>query len=312
MTVQKFDQWKPRRTMLYSEWIRSMAFWLLDFLSGFKVRKHYVDIKNIMENGIDPKVSVLPETYLNSILKYATKNVEFYKRFKAYDSVKSFPVINKNIIRENYEAFQSPKSLENSVMNMHTSGSTGTPFVVRQDKNKRNRVYAEMIYFWGKAGYQVGMRYVFFRIWTAINKLTAWMRNVLMWSILSQDEGNYENISKTLKSDHKIRMLVGYPGTLENLATYLLNCGDTPEMFAINTIIGIGEAFPKSTHKKLKEVFNCNVVSLYSNQENGMLAQECVENKEFHVNTASYHIELLKNDSDNPVSVGEPGRIVVT
>jgi phenylacetate-CoA ligase len=83
-------------------------------------------------------------------------------------------------------------------------------------------------------------------------------------------------------------------------------------MFNVNTIIGFGEAFPKSTHKKLRRVFNGNIVSLYSNQECGMLAQECVENREFHVNGASYHIELLKMDSDDPVSVGEHGRIVVT
>jgi phenylacetate-CoA ligase len=83
-------------------------------------------------------------------------------------------------------------------------------------------------------------------------------------------------------------------------------------MYKIQTIIGIGEALSKSTFEKLKKVFNCNIVSLYSNQEMGMLAQECVEHKEFHVNNASYYIELLKIDSDDPVRVGEPGRIVVT
>ena len=51
---------------------------------------------------------------------------------------------------------------------------------------------------------------------------------------------------------------------------------------------------------------------MYSNQENGLLAQECVENKEYHINRASYYIELLKPDTDDPVHVGEPGRIVVT
>jgi phenylacetate-CoA ligase len=169
-----------------------------------------------------------------------------------------------------------------------------------------------MIYFWGKAGYQIGMKYVFFRIWTKLDKLTGWARNVLLWSIQIQDEENCKNIRNTLQSNHKIRMLLGYPNTFENLADYLLNCGDTPGKYNVNTIIGIGEAFPKSIQNKLKKVFNCTVVSLYSNQENGMLAQECVENKEFHVNTASYHIELLKTDSDDPSSVGEPGRIVVT
>jgi phenylacetate-CoA ligase len=302
--------------MILSEWIRRIGFWALDFLKGSRVRKHYVDINNIMENGMDLNVSKIQETYLNSILKYATENVEFYKKFNGFDSIDSFPVINKNIIRNNYEAFQSPEFLKAAVVTMHTSGSTGTPFVVRQDKNKRDRVYAEMMYFWEKAGYQIGMKYVFFRIWTSLNRksrLLAWARNILMVDVRRQDEEKLEDIRNLLRSDPKIRMLLSYVPALENLANYLSACGDTPEMYPnINTIIGFGEAFPENVQKKLKEVFRCNVISLYSNQENGMLAVECVENKEFHVNRASYYIELLKIDADKPVGIGEPGRVVVT
>ena len=145
--------------MIIGEWTRRTAFWVLDFIRGSKVRKHYVDIKNIMENGSNSEVSKIQADHLKSILNYATANVAFYMEFKAFDSIKSFPVINKNIIRDNYAAFQSPEFLDAAVFRLHTSGSTGTPFVVRHDKIKRKRVYAEMIYFWGKAGYQIGMKY---------------------------------------------------------------------------------------------------------------------------------------------------------
>ncbi len=266
-----------------------------------------------MENGQDSMVSKKSEEYLHGIMNYAVENVGFYKGFKSFGSVKSFPVINKNIIRDNYEAFQSLKFPDSSVVNMRTSGSTGTPFVVRQDKNKRSRVLAEMIYFWGKAGYQIGMRYVFLRLRTSVSRPIAWARNVRMWDIQEQDEENLEELKKLLQSDHKIKFLLGFPSALENLANYLLTFGYHPRMDNIHTIIGFGEAFPKSVHEKLKNIFlKCNIVSLYSNNENGMLALECVENKEFHFNSASYFIELLKFDSDDPVSVGEPGRIVVT
>jgi phenylacetate-CoA ligase len=200
-------------------------------------------------------------------------------------------------------------------VNMRTGGSTGIPFIVRQDKNKRDRVYAEMMYFWGKAGYQIGMRYVFFRIWTSKNrkrKLSAWARNLIMWDIKRLDDGNLGEIRDTLIADKKIKMLVGYPNTFENLVDYLLTFEDSPDISHIKTIITLGEALLETTYEKLKKVFNCNIVSLYSNQENGMLAQECVENKEFHVNSASYYVELLNLDSNDPVSIGEPGRIVVT
>jgi phenylacetate-CoA ligase len=252
------------------------------------------------------------EDNLNKILKYATDKVEFYKKFNGFDSLQSFPVINKNIIRNDYEAFQSPEFQGTAVVNMRTSGSTGAPFVVRHDKNKRDRVYAEMIYIWGKAGYQVGMKYVFFRISNPFNMLTAWVRNVLVLDDRRQDEENFEKFRKILKSNHKIKMLLGLPSTLEDLANYLFTRGDALEKHNINTIICYGEALPKTVHQKLKKAFNVNIVSLYSNQENGMIAQECVENKEFHVNSASYHVELLNIDTDDPVNIGEPGRIVVT
>jgi phenylacetate-CoA ligase len=302
--------------MIFSEWMRRVGFWTLDFLRGSNVRKHYLDIENIMENDLAPEASKIRASHLGSLLQYATENVEFYKEFNGFDSIKSFPVINKNIIRSNYDAFQSPEFLKAAVVTMHTSGSTGTPFVVRQDKNKRDRVYAEMMYFWGKAGYQVGMKYVFFRIWTSLNrrsKPSSWARNIIMVDIRTQDQESFENIRNLLKSDHKIGMVLGYGSTLDNFANYLLACGDTLGMYPhIKSIIGFGEAFSKNAQHKLKKVFNCNIISLYSNQENGMLAVECNENKEFHVNRASYYIELLKMDSDEPVGIGEPGRVVVT
>jgi phenylacetate-CoA ligase len=312
MMVNEENQMKQGDIMLFSEWIRWAIFWAWDFLTGSKVRKHYLDIKYIMENGINPNAAKKQADYLHSILRYATENVTFYKKFKGFDSIKSFPVVNKNIIRDNYEAFQSPEFLDTEVVNLHTSGSTGAPFVVRQDKNNRNRVYAEMIYLWGKAGYQVGMKYVFFRISNPFNRLTSWMRNILVLDDRRQDEENFDRFRKIIKSDRKIRMLLGLPSTLENLVNYILACKDTLEKNNINTIICYGEALSKTTRKKLKKVFNCNIVSLYSNQENGMLALECVENKEFHVNSASYHVELLKMDIDESVSVVESGRIVVT
>jgi phenylacetate-CoA ligase len=300
---------------MFSEWIRSVGFWGLDFLRGSKIRKHYADIKNIMENGSSSEVSKIQEDHLKSVLRYASENVEFYKKFNDYDSIKSFPVINKNMIKNDYAAFQSRQYLGARVINMHTSGSTGTPFIVRQDRNKRDRAYADMIYFWGRAGYQVGMKYLFLRVWTALNRknrLTAWARNIFMWDIRRQDDENWEKIRQILKADHKIKMLLGYGRTLETLANYLVACGNTLDQYNIQTIIGFGETFPRSAYENLGKVFKSKIISLYSDQEMGMLAVECVENKEYHVNGASFHIELLKMDSDDPASVGEQGRIVVT
>jgi phenylacetate-CoA ligase len=310
MPIQKNNQLKAEKTLLFSEWSRRAGFWALDFLSGSKVRKHYIDIKSIMEN--DPNASGKQEEYLYRTLKYAAENVAFYKQFKDFDSIKSFPVINKNVIRNNYEAFQSPEFKGTAFINMQTSGSTGAPFVVRHNWDKRNRVYAEMMYMWGKAGYKIGMKYVFFRISNPFSKQTAWMRNMIVIDDRSQDDENLERIRKLLKSNRKIKMLLGLPSTLGDLASYLSAHGDNAGMYEIDTIICYGEALGNIVKNRLKNTFECNVVSLYSNQECGMIALECAEKNEYHVNGASYHVELLKMASDDPVSDGEPGRIVVT
>ena len=296
---------------MFSEWIRSTAFWALDFIRGSKVRKHYDDIKSILENN----QGVPREEYLDRILKYATNHVDFYKSYKSYSSLNDFPVINKNFIKEQYEQFQSPEYKNSKVITMSTSGSTGTPFVVRQDLNKRNRVLAEMMYFWGRAGYQIGMKYVFFRIWASENRksrITAFSRNLVMYDTLDLGEKNFKNIREILKNDKKIKILLGYPSTFDKLANYLIVCGDKPEMFKVESIITISEGLSEAVRKRLKLVFDCPVISHYSNTENGVLAQECLENKEFHVNTASYVVEVLSMESNDPAQPREMGRVVIT
>jgi phenylacetate-CoA ligase len=51
-----------------------------------------------------------------------------------------------------------------------TSGSTGTPFKVFHDKNKKNRNSADTIYFAKRAGFSVGDKLIYLKIWSENNK----------------------------------------------------------------------------------------------------------------------------------------------
>lgn len=182
---------------MLGEWIRRNGFWVLDLAKGSAVRKHFLDIRYIMDNNSAPQARARQDRYLADILTYASRNVPFYRQFGG-KGLKDFPVVDKNTVKECYEDFQSREFRDQRVHELHTSGSTGTPFVVRQDLNKRHRVYAEMIYFWGKAGFQIGQKYVFFRIWTDINRktrFTAWARNLVMHDILRLDHDALEAVS---------------------------------------------------------------------------------------------------------------------
>jgi phenylacetate-CoA ligase len=81
----------------------------------------------------------------------------------------------------------------------------------------------------------------------------------------------------------------------------------------VKSIIAISETLNDNTRESLEKYFGVPAVSRYSNLENGIIAQQIPgQNGRYLVNGASYHVEILKMDSDEPAEEGEPGRIVVT
>lgn len=62
----------------------------------------------------------------------------------------------------------------------------------------------------------------------------------------------------------------------------------------------------------LSKFFRCEVVSRYSNMENGFIAQQLSGNSKYFLNQGSYFVEILKEESDEEAQEGEVGRIVVT
>lgn len=144
---------------MFSEWIRKKAFWTLDSLKGSPIYKHYKDIKEILEN--EEIAHKRCPKYLENLIKHAVATTDFYKQYKSYTKLSDFPIVDKNVIRENYDDFLSSSYKGTKLHTMSTSGSTGTPFTVVQSRNKRHRVLAELIYFSQLVGYDVGTRHVF-------------------------------------------------------------------------------------------------------------------------------------------------------
>ena len=63
--------------MEFLEVFRKRAFWGLDFLKGSPVRKHYNEVKFIMENFNSNKANTLRSNHLKNILKHAKETTKF-------------------------------------------------------------------------------------------------------------------------------------------------------------------------------------------------------------------------------------------
>lgn len=293
---------------MLGDWIRRTAFWCLDGVKGGKIKKNYKEIKKMMENG-EPN-----SNQLHNLLDHATKNTEYYKDYSPSD-ILTFPVINKNIVKERWNELYSKEHVNKPVHKMHTSGSTGTPFVMEWDMGKRSRQLAELIYFNEIVGQKLGQRYVYFRVWTEKNKKTKMellKQNLIPINILHLDNEKLERIRYRLKKRPYINSCLAYASTYEYLVKYIKSKGDTPDMFKIKTLVSGSEVLSMENKKLIKETIGCNIVDRYSNEENGFIAQTGDLSDEFVVNTSGFFMEILNENSDEPVKIGEVGRIVVT
>ncbi|PKM51002.1 MAG: hypothetical protein CVV02_08700 [Firmicutes bacterium HGW-Firmicutes-7] len=298
---------------MIGEWCRKKVFWLVDYVRGGVVKKHYKDIKYMCENNKFSKGKI--EVRLTQLLTYATENVDMYKAYKNFKKLSDFPIVDKKIISDAGDGAFSRKFDKDNVVKMYTSGSSGTSFVSYQNIDKKNRVKAEVIYFGELCNYTIGDRNVYLRVWSEENKksfISACMQNMIMIDITKLDEEILERIRKKLKSDKRIKCILGYPSTYEILSTYCLEHNDNPGMFNINTIISSAETLTNSTRRKLELLFGCKIVSRYANQENGILAQELKDKSIFVLNKGSYFFEFLKLNSDERANHGELARVVVT
>lgn len=294
---------------MFGSWIRRTVFWGLDTLKGKKVANHYRDIAEKMER----KKSIYPA--LNEMLAYSKENIPFYQG-KEYKELTDFPVINKKVIMENYTSFRSIEyPNKDELHEVATSGSSGNPFHAFQDANKRNRVIAELAWIHNSVGWKIGDRYAFMRAWTGhYNNMgfQQFKQNMIPIEVTKFDIKEMDRFRELLKKDKRIEVIIGYSSSLSELADYMLERKDSPDMFHVRVIIADSDTLTPEGKANLEKVFGCPVINRYDNEEQGILAFTKPHSNELVVNSASYYIEILSLEGDYPAKEGETGRIVVT
>ena len=294
--------------------IRHYLFWDFDFLTGSKRRKHYNEIKKVyyQEEGYE----TICKRNLDNILSYACEKTSFYKNFDKKD-IKSFPIIDKKTVNDNYEDFFSKdfSNRRDSLRLMTTSGSTGVTFKIFQDPEKVLRNKMDILFFYEIGNYNLGDRIYSMRIWTCINKkrkMALLKENFRMVDISNLYQKQWEPLKRDLLGCSSSKVIMGYASSLTEFM-YSLSEEERKINWNIKSIFSGAEELPLKVKRELKETFNCPVMSRYSNQEMGMYAQQPITGEDYFLtNEASYYFEFLKLDSDEEAQEGEVARIIVT
>lgn len=298
------------------EKLRRSSFWMIDFVKGGKIKHHYNDIKSILENYSSKESVDKRALNLFNLLNHATETSPFYKDFRDFKSLSDFPVINKITIREKFEDLQSEKFKHKSNHIIQTSGSSGMTTTTLQDENKRRRNTADTIYFKKKAGFEVGNRLYYIRKWFKMHTkspLVTWFRNIIMVDVTSFTDEYLADFIHSLKTDSSTKVLLGYSSAYREICKYLDRINSPAIDTNITCIIAMSEALSDHTKQSLEKYFKAPVISRYSNLENGIFSMQLPKHGDnFHINWASYHIELLHPEHDTPVDYGALGRVVIT
>ena len=296
--------------------LRRTIFWRMDALKGSPIKNHLNEIAGIVENPESPESQEKRNQNLTHLLEHAVGTTNFYKEYKGLKSLQDFPVINKNVILDNYERFKSDVFINSKLTKVSSSGSTGIPFKIYQNGNKRLRNTADVLYFSESAETVLGDRLYFFKLWDFKNRKNIWlskMQNIHAHSVMDTDSESLKKLVSVIEKDNQPKNILGYPSFFEELCQFLDGRTNKPNFKNVGSIISFAEKLKDSEKSRMVNYFGAPVFERYSNQENGILAQQTLIFPEQYVlNWGSYHFEFLQLDNDLPVNNGELGRLVVT
>ncbi|MBR2189708.1 MAG: phenylacetate--CoA ligase family protein [Eubacterium sp.] len=301
---------KKQNTLM--ERARWDGYFALDAARGGFVRKRIAANRYAWTHGTSRAET---EDRIRGLIRHAVETTDFYSDFDPEAPLTSLPVVNKDTFRSEYDAFLSRPYVgakDNRVMT--TSGSTGTPLSMIQDRQKILCNTADSIFLGMAGGYRIGEKMAFIRVWVnnvRKSRVQLLMENSIMMDSSSLSDDAIADMLAVLKRQ-KVKCIVGYASAISEISEYIRRNHVDTSGFSVHSILPISEAMPDPVREQLSRQFGCPVQSWYSNEENGIMGIQGKTGNSYHINSESYYYEILKLDSDEPAPDGTLGRIVIT
>jgi len=240
---------------------------------------NYFSVKHSLSSE---EVDAIQVNALRRLIHSSVKNVPYYERiyskdkfdvdqFLPSDLPNAFPVINKEIVRDNHDLFVSSEYSKNNLITLHTSGSTGSPSTFHCTKSERS------------------INYLFFRkilqFFNAdFNSRSATFAGRMVGGLRDSQIGNFDYANRTLYlSSYRIgRETVGfyieklnnfkpvyidsYPSSLVSLIT-LAKEFELPISFKPNFVLVSSETLSEDHRRLIEGFFGAPVVDQYGSTE---------------------------------------------
>ena len=258
---------------------------------------------------------------LKKQLLHAHQNIPYYKTafdkagvkpfdFKSIEDLSLYPILTKDIIRQNNLQLLNLKVLFPDCFKSHTSGSTGQPMWTYYDLRS-----------WVRKKYLIKAR----------ARMECGLKpndKILIFENASQNSTDHSNILfRTLKSHYKVisifepneetfqKLMTFSPVALYGSPSYFFQFAQFIDknnfhLHSIKRIFTSSEYFQQTVREYIKKIFNAEVYDIYGSTEFKEVAWECEKHEGYHINEDEVFVEVLKDGKQ--VSPGEVGNIVIT
>jgi phenylacetate-CoA ligase len=262
----------------------------------------------------------LQEARLRALVRHAWQRVPFYRRrfeaagitpedVQSLDDLARLPVVTKSdLLGEPLGEILAQGVEPGHCRVSSSSGTTGAPITVYalpRDKTAMNlawiRTYmANGMRPWDRLAAFIGQRSTASRRrWYA--KVGVFPRREI--SAWSKPEEWVADLQRW-----RPRAITGYVMTLRLLAEFIRDRGI--EGVRPRVLFHTSALLNDTSRRLFGEVFGCPVVDIYGSDEAGCIAWECPVCRDYHVNTDTLIVEVLKDG--RPAAPGESGDVVIT
>lgn len=298
-------------------------FWLKNKLFRTWAYRAYEESMQFDSLSAEEKTSIEFER-MKSLVKYAYEHVSYYKFY--YDS-KGFhpsmlvcwedwekvPILEKDVIRFSVDELISDEYEKKDLIEVSTSGSTGTPLKVYKERRNVSEVMGWRAMKWWRMSPSDNMAKLHRK---AANTIIGKIKNRMLWWPTRRV---YLNSSLIITDDmirrflldlnkYKIRWIQGYSSTIEKVADYMLKykvCSPTIEM-----IWWTSAPLSSMMRKKIEAAYNCRVMNQYGCNEMWNIAIQkkdepylTVCNDFVHVDTISENGKQTKKNVDGDILI---------
>ena len=266
------------------------------------------------------------EKKLRRMIKFAYYHVPFYHKIlknckltcddiNTLDDLKRLPIINKEIIKNNWDDFR-PTNLDK--LNHYvwaTGGTSGTPLKYRISKHDRFMGAALMYRGWSYAGYKLGDK-IFFLGGTSLGvdsstsmfqKMDCIARNILKLSSFDMGQTELDSYISRI-NNFQPNYAYGYPSSFYFFSKWIEE--NNYRVYSPRAIFTTSEKLLPIMREKTQVVFGSEVYDTYGVNDGGISAFECSEHNGFHIDTERSILEVI-DENDETIEEGE-GKIIAT